>query len=240
MQRLYHVPRGHQITVSAGGAAPAHARQVEDSSIAAVVYSAAVFGPYLVDKSFVVTGDATATVAEVGTVLPQQVTTNAGTPADAAQATLGVNPTGDDNALTFTAREYGAAGNAISVAYLDPGANDAALAVSVDGSDITVSLATGGGGAITSTAAQVKAAIEASTAAARLVTVAIDTTDSGTADDGSGVVTARARAWLASGAGTSIGVSLPGALLIDTSAGKVYRNSGTQAAPAWTELADVS
>jgi hypothetical protein len=56
-------------------------------------------------------------------------------------------------------------------------------------------LANGAGGAITSTATQVKAAIEANTAAAALVNIA-----NKAANDGSGVVTAMAKANLAGGA----------------------------------------
>jgi hypothetical protein len=110
----------------------------------------------------------------------------------------------------------------------------------VAGKSIVVRLATNGGGTITSTAAQVKAGVEASSAASELVTVAIMTSDTGTGDDGSGVVTAMASTSLASGAGTGIGVALPGAICIDTTNGDVYRNSGTRAVPAWTQLADVA
>ncbi len=163
---------------------------------------------------------------------------NAGAPVNAAQATLSRNPAGDDNALTFTAVAYGVGGNDITIAYVDPGANDAELSVAVVGSDITVNLATGVAGAITSTAAEVLAAIEASVAAAALVTVAIDATDSGVGDDGSGVVTALASAPMTSGAGTALGEVLPGGLLSDTTNANVYRNDGTQAAPVWVQLAD--
>lgn len=60
-------------------------------------------------------------------------------------------------------------GNDIKVALVDPGAANAPLSVSVTGADITVSLATGASGAVTSTAAQVVAAINASPAASALV-----------------------------------------------------------------------
>jgi hypothetical protein len=39
---------------------------------------------------------------------------------------------------------------------------------------------------------------------------------------------------------TGEGVALPGAIYIDTDNGNVYRNSGTQAEPAWTQLADAA
>ena len=79
---------------------------------------------------------------------------------------------GTNTGLTFTAKPVGALGNAISVALVNPGTNSASLAVTVAGNAITVSLATSAGGAITSTAAQVKTAIEAVPAAAALITVA--------------------------------------------------------------------
>ena len=161
-----------------------------------------------------------------------------GAPVNALQAALIVNPAGDDNALTFTAVEYGANGNALSVAYVDPGANNAALAVSVSYGAITVSLATGVAGAITSTAAQVKAAVEALAASAALVTVAVYTADTGIADDGSGVVTAMASAALAGGVGTGVATVVGGGLYSDYTNSFVYRNSGTQAAPTWAKLAD--
>lgn len=108
-------------------------------------------------------------------------------PVNAVAAALTTALTGTNNDLVFTAKVKGAAGNSITVAYVDPGANDAALSVQVTGTEIVVSLATDGSGVITSTAAQVEAAIEASTAAAALVTVA-----NAAANDGTGVVTAMA------------------------------------------------
>ncbi len=82
--------------------------------------------------------------------------------------------------LTFVAQTAGIAGNEISVRLKNPGAVSQALAVTVSGKAITVSLATNSSGVVTSTAAQIKTAIEASTAAAALVAVT-------GADDGDGV-----------------------------------------------------
>lgn len=87
-----------------------------------------------------------------------------------ATKTTGV--VGNNNAILFTAKLRGTAGNAITVALVDPASNNAALGVVVAGTAITVNLATGAGGAITSTAAQVIAAVNASAAAAALVTAA--------------------------------------------------------------------
>ncbi|MBU1740486.1 MAG: flagellar hook-basal body complex protein, partial [Proteobacteria bacterium] len=80
---------------------------------------------------------------------------------------------GADNDLTFTAVNYGGEGQNITLAYLDPGAPNQALAVSVTGDAITTSLATDAGGVITSTAAQVLAALNGDPAAAALVTTTL-------------------------------------------------------------------
>jgi hypothetical protein len=110
-------------------------------------------------------------------------------------ASLTTALTGNNNDMKFTAKAPGTGGNSITVAYVDPSANDATLSVSVTGSAITVNLATSSEGAITSTAAQIKAAIEASAAANALVAVAHHT-----GNDGSGVVIALAATNLTGGA----------------------------------------
>lgn len=73
--------------------------------------------------------------------------------------------------LTFTAVPWGAAGNDISVEFLDPAANNATLSVAVVGNAITVSLATDGTGAITSTYNDIAAAVTGDVSASALVTV---------------------------------------------------------------------
>lgn len=242
MSTLYKLTVGQQLTVTPTNGGRVSVTCGEDSAESAFLRSARTFGPYLVERTFTVRGPSSVTTADatVAGSFAGLLMVNAGTPAAAAQATANVNPTGDDNSLTITAREYGTGGNAITVTYVDPGANDAALSVAVYDKSIVVSLATGGGGAITSTAAQVKAAIEAHQPAHELVSVAIHTADSGVADDGSGVVTAMASTALSGGAGFGIGIARPGGVCIDTENGLVYRNSGTQAAPVWTALADVA
>lgn len=200
--------------------------------------SAVTFGPYLVDTDWLVDGDASVVLADYSAPFNALVFESDGAPDDAAQASLSVNPTGDDNAVIFTAREYGAGGNAITVAYTDPGGATAALSVSVFRQAITVSLARAAS-SISSTAADVLAAVQANNAANELVTVALDESDSNFSD-GSGVVTAMAEAPLADGAGTAVGVLKPGGLLVDSSNGNVYRNSGTLAAPAFTQLGDAA
>lgn len=92
---------------------------------------------------------------------------------------------GTNNAITFTSKLAGVAGDAIRVALVDPGANNAALGVVVAGNAITVNLATSAGGAITTTATQLIAAIAGNAAANALVGAA----NTG-ASTGAGVVTA--------------------------------------------------
>lgn len=99
-----------------------------------------------------------------------------------ASANTGVE--GNNNALTWTAKTgLGASGNQIVVILQNPNANSQSLAVTVYQRAILIDLATDGAGAITSTAAQVKAAIEANADANALV----DVTHTG-ASTGVGVV----------------------------------------------------
>ena len=84
------------------------------------------------------------------------ITTAGGAASPYAVYTTNFNNTNDD--LTFTAVTQGAAGDAITIEYIDPGAGDNALNVSVVGDAISVSLETVGG-VITSTAADIISAI---------------------------------------------------------------------------------
>jgi len=105
--------------------------------------------------------------------------------ADGAFATATLSPTGNNNDITVTAKKPGTAGNAIKVQLLDPSGNSKALKVTMESDTIVVSLATSEAGAITSTAAQVIAAINAALGVKDLV-VAANAAD----NDGSVVVTA--------------------------------------------------
>lgn len=240
MSALYTLKAGSTIAVTAG--ATKASVQTDDGSVLAFLSPgfAQAFGPYLIERRFKVSASASVVIAEYTASIGSLFMTNAGAPVDAVAATANVNPTGDDNGLTFTASTYGAAGNGITVKYTNPGANNAALIVSVTGTAIAVSLATGVAGAITSTAAEVKAAIEANAAAAALVDVSLYTADSGSGDDGSGIVTAMAQAALASGAGTGIGSIIPGGICFDITGADIYRNDGTTAAPVWVKVGDAA
>ena len=70
--------------------------------------------------------------------------------------------TGANNDLVFTHQAGGTAGNSYTITYTDPGAASQSLSVAVAGYAVTVSLATDGAKAITSTATQVMNAINTS------------------------------------------------------------------------------
>lgn len=138
------------------------------------------------------------------------------------KATLQTGVIANNNALLFTAVLEGALGNQIGVRFLDPGANDAALAVSVSGTDINVSLATGPTGAITSTATAIATAIGANTAASALVTVA-----NAGASTGVGVVTAFRRQALADGIDEAFPLNTPVLVPGDQAQAALLGSTGT-------------
>lgn len=92
-------------------------------------------------------------------------------------ATLDSTPVDSDLDLTAKSKHIGS--DKISIEMIDPGAPSQSLSVDVSGRKITVNLATSTASAITSTAAQVKAAIEADAEANALVTVALETAGTG-------------------------------------------------------------
>jgi phage tail sheath protein FI len=97
----------------------------------------------------------------------------------AAAATLKTGVVASNNALTFTAVTPGKAGNDITVHLKDPKANSQSLSVVVSGTAITINLATGPTGTITSTGALIISAITASDPASLLVTCANTSTSTG-------------------------------------------------------------
>jgi hypothetical protein len=110
-----------------------------------------------------------------------------------SSATLTTALAGDNDDLTYTADARGTNGNNVRVTYVAAGVSTP-LSVSVAGNDITVNLATDAGGAATSTAAQVRDAVNADAGASALVTAA-----NATGNDGTGVVAAMPFASLADG-----------------------------------------
>ena len=228
---IHKLPAGHTITATVIDGTIGSISQIEDPTIGALFKSSVTFGGYYVERNFKTSNNVTVAVTPITFGLPLVA---AGAPVDARKAELLIDPAGDDNAVQLYANEYGTGGNSISVTLVDPGAFDQALAVTVNGFDITVSLATGADpGAITSTAAEVVTAINASVKAAALVTASIGA-DVGMADDGSGVVTAMPQAFLALGAGTGIGTAAKGRVYINSTTGAEYTNTGTLAVPAWS------
>lgn len=148
-----------------------------------------------------------------------------GAPTSGATASFTTSLTGTNNDLVWTARLAGADGNAISVAYVDPGAINQALAAVVTGTAIVINLATDGTGVITTTAAQ----IAALAAFGSIVSVA-----NAGGNDGSGVVTAMSATNLSGGVnGTGFGFAGKGSRYIDVATANRYKNTGTKSAPTW-------
>lgn len=110
-------------------------------------------------------------------------------------AVLSTALAGNNNDLDFTSVLSGVAGNSTTIQYVNPGA-DHVLSIAVVGQVITITLGYATG-AISSTAANIKTIIDATPAAAALVTVA-----NKAANDGTGLVIALAATPLATGTAT--------------------------------------
>ncbi len=100
---------------------------------------------------------------------------------------------GDNNDLVYTAKLGGTQGNLISIEYL--GGVSQTLGVTVSDKAIVVQLGTSGGGAVTSTATQVRAAVLADADAMRL----LESVENAAANDGSGTPAVLAHTHLGSG-----------------------------------------
>lgn len=107
--------------------------------------------------------------------------------------------------LKFTALSSGVAGNALKVEAVTPAGSNAALAVSLVGDTIRISLATGApAGVATSTASQVLAAVNASNAVNGLIVAAL-----GTGSSGASLYVAHAATSLAGGVASSFPLNTP-------------------------------
>lgn len=115
-------------------------------------------------------------------------------------ATLGIHEffetalTGTNNDISWIARVPGA--SSLSVVYTDPSAANASLSVSYATNVVTISLATNASSAITTTANQIIAAVNASQSVKNQVAAVLKGSD-----DGTGVVTALSSSALAANAG---------------------------------------
>jgi phage tail sheath protein FI len=120
------------------------------------------------------------------------------------KASLTTGTVGANNGLTYTSKLTGVLGNQLNVQLVDPKANNAALSVVVSGQSVTVNLATGAGGAITTTGTQLATALGASTAASALMTVAATG-----ASTGAGTVAATARQYFSGGINEAFPLDTP-------------------------------
>lgn len=109
-----------------------------------------------------------------------------------------------NNGITYTSKLAGVLGNKINLRLVDPKTNSAALSVVVSQQDILVTLATSAAGAITTTAAQLIAAITASPLAGALVSA----TATG-ASTGATVLTAATRQYLDGGQDEAFPLNVP-------------------------------
>lgn len=134
---------------------------------------------------------------------PQEVVVDKATGAVAATKTFGLTTAG----IVVTAKEAGVAGDSIKVSIINGKTSAAAISVAVTGKVIAVTCKDDGTD-ITSTAAEVKAAIEGKPEAAALVTVTLVST-------GAGAMLAVAETALAGGADVAIANYAEGVLLYD-------------------------
>lgn len=148
--------------------------------------------------------------APVLTDATQKVQKKNTAPTAPVKASVILDCTNDNADIVITAVEAGIVGNGIKVQLKDPSGNSKALTVDLVDDVIVVSLATGETGVITSTAAQIIAAINASLEARALVVAA-----NATSSDGSGVVNAITATALAGGSAGSAGASGAEGLLLN-------------------------
>lgn len=121
--------------------------------------------------------------------------------------------------VIYTAASVGTDGNKIRVRYVDPGAADAVLAVTVSGNDITVSLDTDALGDIASTANSIIDAVNGSAEASALVVA-----DNAAGNDGTGIVNAEDFTRLAGGEDEPFPLNKP---VLITNVSDAIGNAGT-------------
>lgn len=132
---------------------------------------------------------------------------------------------GADNDIDWVQAAPGAV--AVDIAYINPGANNAALNIVASAAHIVVNLATGAGGAITTTANDIVAAVKAG-AASQYVKASVQAGNSG-----AGVVTALAATPVADWVATTLDVKLQ----VDPEGTGDWQDSNT---PAFAQVAAVA
>jgi hypothetical protein len=123
-----------------------------------------------------------------------------------ASASLAIGTVGANNGITLTAAQAGSAGNNISLSIRTPGVQNAALSIQVNSNAIVVNLATSGATppAVTTTATQLLAALEANADVMALVTAAATGGSSG-----AGLVASLNQTFLAGGLDAVGAVNVP-------------------------------
>lgn len=155
----------------------------------------------------------------------------------AAHAYLRTALAGADNDVDWVAMVPGA--SALTVAYVNPGTNNAALSVAKSGNAITVNLATGPAGAITTTANDIVAAARASADVSPYVRASV-----AAGNTGAGVVIALAATGLGNWAASTLDVKLQisadqAATYYDSPEGAFAQLTGTGSAVQSRSYADL-
>lgn len=122
-----------------------------------------------------------------------------------AAATLQTGVEASNSALLFTSKLAGSLGNAISIAFVKPSANNAALSIAVSDRAITVNLATGADGSVSTTASSLATSLAANVDASALVEV---DSNVGTST-GAGALSAMRRVYLAGGTDEAFPLNTP-------------------------------
>lgn len=140
----------------------------------------------------------------------------------AVAASLQVGAAATNNGLTFTAATAGVGGNDVSIRIFNPGTNSATLSITVSGKAISISLATSGAGAATTTAAQLVTAFQGVAAATALASV---TSVSGST--GAGVMTTQATTFLSGGLDAAFPLDTPVLVAADRTLAARLGTTGT-------------
>lgn len=131
-----------------------------------------------------------------------------GTAPDAETETAATLQTGveaSNTAILYTSKLAGSLGNAISISYVKPAGNNQPLSVAVSDRSITVTLATGADGTVSTTATTLATALTANTDVAALLTVSATVGTS----TGAGAIGAMRRTYLAGGIDEAFPINTP-------------------------------